>query len=122
VDTYAQNRIEVIRPMIERLGGRLECAYLAFGENDVIGIMEMPDHVSAAAFSLAAAAGGALKARVGCQVNRVPCCSCHRGQPAPPSWGHHGRDHAGRAILSARPRVRRSVSREAGPWRGSPAA
>jgi hypothetical protein len=28
----------------------------------VIGIMEMPDHVSAAAFSLAAAAGGALKA------------------------------------------------------------
>jgi uncharacterized protein with GYD domain len=36
--------------------------YLAFGEYDVIGIMEMPDHVSAAAFSLAASAGGGLKA------------------------------------------------------------
>jgi uncharacterized protein with GYD domain len=58
---HPQNRIEVIRPVIERLGGRLECAYLAFGEYDVIGIMEMPDNVSAAAFSLAASAGGGLK-------------------------------------------------------------
>lgn len=57
-----QNRIEVIRPVIERLGGRLECGYLAFGEYDVIGIMEMPDNVSAAAFSLAASAGGGVKA------------------------------------------------------------
>ena len=57
-----QNRIDVIRPVIERLGGRLECAYLAFGEYDVIGIMVMPDNVSAAAFSLAASAGGGLKA------------------------------------------------------------
>jgi uncharacterized protein with GYD domain len=60
--SHPQNRMEVIRPVIERLGGRLECAYLAFGEYDVIGIMEMPDNVSAAAFSLAASAGGALKA------------------------------------------------------------
>jgi uncharacterized protein with GYD domain len=60
--SHPQNRIDVIRPVIERLGGHFECAYLAFGEYDVIGIMEMPDHVSAAAFSLAAAAGGALKA------------------------------------------------------------
>jgi uncharacterized protein with GYD domain len=59
--SHPQNRIEVIRPVIERLGGRLECAYLAFGEYDVIGIMEMPDNVSAAAFSLAASAGGGLK-------------------------------------------------------------
>jgi uncharacterized protein with GYD domain len=57
-----QNRIEVIRPVIERLGGRIECAYLAFGDYDVIGIMEMPDNVSAAAFSLAGSAGGGLKA------------------------------------------------------------
>jgi uncharacterized protein with GYD domain len=57
-----QNRIDVIRPVIERLGGRIECAYLAFGEYDVIGIMEMPDNVSAAAFSLASSAGGGLKA------------------------------------------------------------
>ena len=57
-----QNRIDVIRPVIERLGGRIECAYFAFGDYDVIGIMEMPDNVSAAAFSLAGSAGGGIKA------------------------------------------------------------
>ncbi len=56
-----QNRVEVIRPVIEGLGGRLECAYLAFGDYDVVGIAEMPDNVTMAAFILAAAAGGALK-------------------------------------------------------------
>jgi uncharacterized protein with GYD domain len=57
-----QNRIEVIRPVIERLGGHLESAYLAFGDYDVVVIAEMPDSISAAAFSLATSAGGALKA------------------------------------------------------------
>jgi uncharacterized protein with GYD domain len=57
-----QNRVEVIRPVIERLGGRLESAYLSFGDYDVVVIAEMPDHTSAAAFSLATSAGGALKA------------------------------------------------------------
>jgi uncharacterized protein with GYD domain len=57
-----QNRLDVVRPVIERLGGRIECAYLVFGEYDVVLIVEMPDNVSMAAFSLAAAAGGAVKA------------------------------------------------------------
>ena len=58
-----QNRIEAIRPVIERLGGRIESAYYAFGEYDVVGIMEMPDPVSAAAFSLAASALGSTRGR-----------------------------------------------------------
>lgn len=57
-----QNRIEVIRPVIERLGGRLETAYLSFGDYDVVVIAELPDNIGAAAFSLAASAGGAIKA------------------------------------------------------------
>ena len=57
-----QNRVEAIRPVIERLGGRLENAYLCFGDYDVVVIAEMPDHISAAAFSLAASAGGGVKA------------------------------------------------------------
>jgi uncharacterized protein with GYD domain len=57
-----QNRMEVIRPVIERLGGHLESAYLSFGDYDVVVIAEMPDNSSAAALSLAASAGGALKA------------------------------------------------------------
>jgi uncharacterized protein with GYD domain len=57
-----QNRVEALRPVIEGLGGRIESAYFAFGEYDAVVIFDMPDNVSMAAFSLAAAAGGAVKA------------------------------------------------------------
>ena len=57
-----QNRIEAVRPVIERLGGSLEGAWFAFGEYDVVLIAQMPDNVSAAAFSFAVSAGGAIKA------------------------------------------------------------
>ena len=46
--------------MFERLGGLLESAYIAFGDYDIIGIVEMPDNVTAAAMSIAVSAGGAL--------------------------------------------------------------
>jgi uncharacterized protein with GYD domain len=55
------NRTEAVRPVIEQLGGRVESSFFAFGEYDVVLIMEMPDNVSAAAFALAVAAGGAFK-------------------------------------------------------------
>jgi uncharacterized protein with GYD domain len=57
-----QNRVDVVRPALERLGGRFETTYMAFGEYDVIFIMEAPDNVSAAAFSMAVSAGGGVKA------------------------------------------------------------
>ena len=56
-----EDRTKAIRPVIEKLGGSLESAYFAFGDYDLIVIAEFPDNVSAAAFSLAAAAGGALR-------------------------------------------------------------
>jgi uncharacterized protein with GYD domain len=56
-----QDRLEAIRPVVERLGGKLPSMYMAFGEYDVVGIAEMPDNVSAAAFSLAISAGGAVR-------------------------------------------------------------
>ncbi len=55
------DRIETVRPVIEKLGGKVEGAWFAFGDYDVVLIMQMPDNVSAAAFSLAVAAGGAFK-------------------------------------------------------------
>jgi len=58
-----QNRIEQIRPMIERQGGKILSAYYAFGEYDIVMIIEAPDNVSVAALALAAAAGGAVKAQ-----------------------------------------------------------
>lgn len=57
-----QNRLEAVRPVVESLGGSFEGAWYAFGEYDVVAICKMPDTVSAAAFSLAASAGGAVKA------------------------------------------------------------
>jgi uncharacterized protein with GYD domain len=57
-----QDRTEALRPAIERMGGRIECAYISFGDYDIMLVVDMPDNVSAAAFSIAAAAGGAVKA------------------------------------------------------------
>ncbi len=57
-----QNRVEVVRPALERVGGRIEAAYFAFGEYDVVLIIEAPDNATAAGFVLAVAAGGAMKA------------------------------------------------------------
>ena len=56
-----QNRIQAIKPAIEKLGGKLKDAYLSFGEYDFVIIAEMPDNVSAAAISMAFGAGGALQ-------------------------------------------------------------
>ena len=57
-----QNRIEVVRPALERVGGRFEGTYFAFGEYDVVLVVEAPDNAAAAGFVLAVAAGGAIKA------------------------------------------------------------
>jgi uncharacterized protein with GYD domain len=57
-----QNRMEAIRPTVEKLGGKIEGAWLAFGEYDVVLICQMPNNVSAAAFSMVGAAGGAVRA------------------------------------------------------------
>jgi uncharacterized protein with GYD domain len=56
-----QDRLEPVRQVVERLGGKLPSMYFAFGEYDVVGVAEMPDNVSAAAFSLALSAGGAVR-------------------------------------------------------------
>ena len=57
-----QDRLEAVGPVVERLGGKLLSFYMAFGDYDVVGVAEMPDNVSAAAFSMAVSAGGAVRA------------------------------------------------------------
>ncbi len=56
-----QNRMEVVRKSVEKLGGKLIGGWLSFGDYDIVLIADMPDQVSAAAISLAAAAGGSLR-------------------------------------------------------------
>ena len=56
-----QNRIEAIRPAAAKVGGKIEAGYLCFGDYDLVTIGEFPDNASAAAFALAATAGGAVR-------------------------------------------------------------
>lgn len=57
-----ENRQEALKPVIEQLGGQLLAWYYAFGEYDVMILVEVPGNVNAAAASMAVAAGGAVKA------------------------------------------------------------
>jgi len=56
-----QDRAKAVRGVIEQLGGKIGAVWLAFGESDLIGIVSMPDNLTAAAFSIALAAGGACR-------------------------------------------------------------
>ena len=57
-----QDRIAIVSKFVEHLGGKLEGGWLSFGDHDVVVVVRLPNNVGAAAFSLAVAAGGALKA------------------------------------------------------------
>jgi uncharacterized protein with GYD domain len=57
-----QNRIEAVRPAVEKLGGKIESGWFAFGKYDIVAIVQFPDNVSAAAMAIAAAAGGTCRA------------------------------------------------------------
>ena len=57
-----QDRAQAVRAVIEKTGGRVHGFWFAFGEYDTVEIIELPDNVDAAAFSMAVSAGGALKA------------------------------------------------------------
>jgi uncharacterized protein with GYD domain len=56
-----QDRIEAVRPAIEKLGGKIVNAWFAFGQYDVVVVVDMPNNVGAAAIAMAFAAGGACK-------------------------------------------------------------
>jgi len=57
-----QNRIEAVRPAIEKLGGKIESGWFTFGDYDIMLIVEMPSNVDAGAIGIAFASGGACKA------------------------------------------------------------
>ena len=55
-----KNRLDALKPMVEGMGGKIVACYYTFGKEDLILIVDMPDNVTAAAFSIAAAAGAAV--------------------------------------------------------------
>ena len=52
-----------IQQVVEKAGGKLLAFYYAFGEWDVVGMAEFPDHATATAVSLAVNATGAVQLR-----------------------------------------------------------
>lgn len=79
------NRLDAVRPAIEKLGGKMEAGWLCFGDYDLIAILEMPGNVEAAAFSLAAAAGGAVRT-----IKTTPLLSAEEGVEAMKKAGKSG--------------------------------
>jgi uncharacterized protein with GYD domain len=80
-----ENRIEVVRKVVEKLGGTIVGFWFAFGEHDIVGILEMPDNVTAAAFAVAIAAGGACKS-----VKTTPLISTEDAMSAMKKAGRSG--------------------------------
>ena len=55
-----QNRIEIVGKQMEAMGCKLLDGYLAFGEDDLIIIVEAPDNETAAAMLIKVASSGAI--------------------------------------------------------------
>ena len=49
-----------IEELVKGLGGTVEAFYYAFGDADAVGIVDVPDHVSAVALSMAVNSTGAV--------------------------------------------------------------
>ena len=69
-----QDRIEAVRPAVEKVGGKVVSGYLSFGEYDIVAILDMPNNISAAAFAMAVGAGGACN-----KVKTTPLMSTKEG-------------------------------------------
>jgi uncharacterized protein with GYD domain len=69
-----QNRAEGVRKSIEKLGGKIGSFWFTFGDYDVAAIIEMPDNISMAAFSMAAGAGGSARS-----IKTTPLLSAEEG-------------------------------------------
>jgi uncharacterized protein with GYD domain len=55
----AASRLDVVRGLAESLGGTMEVTYWAFGDDDFITVMELPDNAAAAAAASTVSASGA---------------------------------------------------------------
>jgi uncharacterized protein with GYD domain len=56
-----EDRRDVARAVVEKLGGKLHGFWYGFGEHDGFVLIEAPNNVAAAAFSVGIAAGGSLR-------------------------------------------------------------
>lgn len=71
------NVLERIQPLLEACSGNVISCFYAFGDYDLVLIADFPGGEEAAAFSLAATAGGSLKA-----VKTTPLLTVEQGLQA----------------------------------------
>ena len=93
---HPQDRIEAIRPAVEKLGGKIKHAYFAFGDYDAVVITEFPDSISAAAISIAFAGGGSCKS-----VHTTPLLTTAEALEAMKKAGQSGYKPVPRAAKAA---------------------
>ena len=60
IDSQA-NVVDRITPAVKACKGSIQSIYYAFGDDDLVGIMDFPTPEDAAAFALAVTAAGALR-------------------------------------------------------------
>ena len=56
----AAGRLKMANQVAESLGGKLEAIYFAFGEHDVVAILDLPSPVDAAAVAFAVSGTGSI--------------------------------------------------------------
>jgi uncharacterized protein with GYD domain len=69
--------IDRISPLVTECKGSIECLYYAFGDRDLVGVMDFPHPEDAAAFSLAASSGGSLAS-----IRTTPLLTVAQGKTA----------------------------------------
>jgi uncharacterized protein with GYD domain len=53
-------RVAAVKQAVKKVGGKVDSFYFAFGDTDVYVIVDLPDHVAAAALGATVGASGAL--------------------------------------------------------------
>jgi len=80
-----ENRTETVRKSIKKLGGKLIGLWMAFGDYDVVVVVDMPDNISAAAMALAVAGSGTARS-----IKTTPLLSVEDGIAALKKAGNSG--------------------------------
>jgi len=63
VSDSASGRRADVQAAVKALGGKVEAFYFAFGDDDVVLILDLPNSVAAAALSLTISVSGAVQVR-----------------------------------------------------------
>jgi uncharacterized protein with GYD domain len=72
-----EDRTPAIETAVRALGGKVEQIWFCLGEYEMVGLAQLPDNLSTAAFSMAIAAGGVCKS-----IKTIPLLTMQEGLEA----------------------------------------